>query len=136
MNSYQAFLQNVPENNKAEYREFLQDYEFRMQLFMNDLIAQFIHAMNERGISSKELAERVGVSKSAISQFLHARDNTSIKTIFKLMDALGFTIDFAKSLPLTEVLNSSLGSEELYFEEENKQKYSMVSEPEMKDYNK
>lgn len=50
-------------------------------------------AREARGISLRELARRVGVSASFISQLEHNKVNASVGTLYSLVDALGLSID-------------------------------------------
>lgn len=47
------------------------------------------HVMEEKGITRKELAERMGVHPSRISRLLNDPDNITIRTFYRLCNAVG-----------------------------------------------
>ncbi|MEP0324566.1 helix-turn-helix domain-containing protein [Bauldia litoralis] len=56
--------------------------------------AQFaiIDLMNEKGINKVELARRLGVSKSSVSQLFSAKANPTIRHLAKIFDALDSSV--------------------------------------------
>lgn len=64
-----------------------------------DVTEQIYAVMDEEGISQQELAERLDVSKSAVSQMLSGDQNISIKRLVKVALALGMTLEAPKLAP-------------------------------------
>ncbi|MDO6591827.1 MULTISPECIES: helix-turn-helix domain-containing protein [Rhodobacterales] len=53
-------------------------------------------AMNRNGVSSKELAERLGMTPARVSQIFSSKgSNLTIKTIAKVINALGEEFEFS-----------------------------------------
>ena len=48
--------------------------------------------MKKLGINKKELAEKLNVSKSYITQLLKGKSNMTIETLIKVAEALGMTL--------------------------------------------
>lgn len=55
-----------------------------------------------RGISSSELAEKSGISRTSISRFLNEKMCPKISTLKKIADALGVTVDFILKYEIKE----------------------------------
>ncbi len=51
-------------------------------------------ALERRGMSQSDLAQLLGVTRSAISQRLDGRSNVSIRKLASMLDVLGYGIDF------------------------------------------
>ncbi|MFP4105100.1 MAG: helix-turn-helix domain-containing protein [Phycisphaerae bacterium] len=49
--------------------------------------------MEEQGVSQKELAERLGTSRSSVSQLLNGSRNMTIRTMAKLLYELGHRLE-------------------------------------------
>ncbi|WP_457569122.1 helix-turn-helix domain-containing protein [Desulfurobacterium sp.] len=63
------------------------DYEFIYEKLKFDLSEQLKKIMEDKGLTKKELAERMGVSPSYITKIFGA-DNISLKTVAKVLAAL------------------------------------------------
>jgi DNA-binding Xre family transcriptional regulator len=76
---------------KMSIKELLNSYEFDPEFIYeglkHDLAEQLKELMESKGISKKELAERMGVSPSYITRIFGA-DNISLKTVAKVLAAL------------------------------------------------
>lgn len=64
--------------------------EERVVLGATELLAE---AMERRGISQAELARRLKVSPSEISQRLSGKRNLSLRILAAMLDEMGFTLD-------------------------------------------
>jgi transcriptional regulator with XRE-family HTH domain len=54
-----------------------------------DFVTQVSERINSSGITQTELANRLGISEGAVSQFLNTPNNLTLKTIAKYSQALG-----------------------------------------------
>lgn len=64
--------------------------DLKKQVDMSFALSDKIYAaMQERGISKTELAERMGKRKSEVSKWLSGTHNFTLSTIAKISDALG-----------------------------------------------
>jgi transcriptional regulator with XRE-family HTH domain len=52
-------------------------------------------AMDVQGLSQGQLAVRLGISQSAISQMLNGRGNLTLQTLSYLAAELGYTVEIA-----------------------------------------
>lgn len=71
------------------------DYEFELVLL--EVAESISERLGELGMSRKELAERVGVSRPRITQLLSAYSNPQLKTLAHIAHALEATIAFTLS---------------------------------------
>lgn len=60
-----------------------------------DIELMVLDRMNELGISKKELAQRMGISKSNLSNMLNSQPNLTLETIAKFELALDSTIELS-----------------------------------------
>ena len=67
--------------------EYRFDEEFIYEGLLLDISSQLKKLMEEKGITKKELAERMGVSPSYITK-IFGGNNISLKTIAKVLSAL------------------------------------------------
>jgi transcriptional regulator with XRE-family HTH domain len=82
---------------KDEFDALHQDPTFITEEIVLDLALQIAEAMEEAGIETqKELAERLDVSPSAVSQLLSGDQNVSIHRLVKVALALGKTVEAPK----------------------------------------
>ncbi len=58
---------------------------------MTVIARNILAGLERKGINQKELAERVGTSKSYICQIISGKRAPSVKTLGKLSEALGCT---------------------------------------------
>lgn len=68
--------------------EFRNDPEFIQELLKEHLALQLKKLMEEKGLTKKELARRMGVSPSYITKIFEG-NNISLKTVAKVLVALG-----------------------------------------------
>jgi len=64
------------------------EIEFNVDWVRADFLKLFKKDMQERGVSRKQLAELMGVSKSNVSQILNGKRNIRVKTMVRLARAL------------------------------------------------
>lgn len=62
---------------------------------INDFYNLILHHMQKQGIKKTDLAERLGKSRSAISQMLNGTPNISIKKMVEIADAIGIDINIS-----------------------------------------
>jgi transcriptional regulator with XRE-family HTH domain len=68
--------------------EFESDLEFRTEEVIIDFTEKVAAAMQERGMSRVELAQRLGVSKALVTKLLNGNPNLTIRTMVSLAAAL------------------------------------------------
>lgn len=78
-----SWFEETPEDRRELARERL----------MFDATERIAEAMEVRGVSQAELAERLGVSAAEISMRLRGTRNLTLKTIADMFDALAFDVD-------------------------------------------
>ncbi|WP_330181865.1 helix-turn-helix domain-containing protein [Nocardia sp. NBC_01503] len=78
--------------------------EERLVLAATEMVHE---ALNARGVSKKELADRLGVRPTEISQRLSGRRNLTLRSLAQMMHALGYGID----LDSTEAVDMDAASE-------------------------
>ena len=94
------------------YRGYLEDYETPETLAYEqalDFIYAITEEMEQEGVTKKELAERMGISQSALSQFFDVDGALTLKTIAKFQLALDVRLDF-KKIKKTSQLRHNLPS--------------------------
>ena len=64
--------------------------------------SSIFEAMKSQGLSQKELARRMRVSGSYVSQSLNGKMNMTLETMGKITHALGLTFDLVVSDPIVE----------------------------------
>lgn len=69
--------------------EFENDPEFIAEELVLEIIASLNKAMNERGITRRELAARLGTSPSFVSEVLNGKPNLTLLTLCRFAEALG-----------------------------------------------
>lgn len=96
MKSYLKFLNGFPSSKKHVGRTLLSDPEFKAGLFSSDVCDQILKVLNERNQKPSDLAKKLGESRASISQKLSGNSNIKLSTLFKLTEALDFTIALPK----------------------------------------
>ncbi len=70
-------------------REFADDPEYILHGMLLDITEDICEAMEHQGISRSELADRLGVSRQYITNFLNTPTNTTLKSVVEFAVALG-----------------------------------------------
>lgn len=71
-----------------EYNNVKDTFEFKLERLSLDITETIIEQMNRKHITRKELAERLGVSKAAVSSLLNQGSNITIKRLVAISQAL------------------------------------------------
>ena len=66
--------------------------EYKIESIAFDIAMQIYKQMEKLGINKKDLAEKLNVSKSYITQLLKGKSNMTIETLIKVAEALGMTL--------------------------------------------
>jgi ribosome-binding protein aMBF1 (putative translation factor) len=53
---------------------------------------RMLDKMDELGMTQKELAEKMGCTQQRVSKIMQGHENLSLETLFKIEQALGFSI--------------------------------------------
>lgn len=77
------------------------DPEYLAEQLLIDIAITIGNVMDEQGINQKELAERLSISKSAVSQLLRGDKNISMERLVRVAHALNRRVEVPKLLPLT-----------------------------------
>ena len=87
---------------EAKTRERLERYEhdpaYQAEKLSLAVTEEFARVMKEKGMSRKDLAERLGVSKARVSNILNGSPNLTLKTLA----AVAVALDSKVHLELTE----------------------------------
>jgi len=85
-------------NFEIHREELLNNPEFRKKYEALEpkynLIRTLIRRRNELHLSQAQLANIIGMQQPAISRLEHGVNNTSISTLFKVVDALNLDMEF------------------------------------------
>lgn len=73
-------------NELSKNKEFKNEYEEQKPSF--DVQKAIYHARTQKGISQKELAKKIGISAGDLSKIERGKENTTIKTLYKVASAL------------------------------------------------
>ena len=74
---------------KEEREKRGRDYRYYLYRLINEVTDKIENLMELQGLSRKQLAERLGVSKSTISRILDGNRNMTLETLTKVAYALG-----------------------------------------------
>ena len=74
-------------NELSKDKEFKKEYEEQKPVF--EVQRAIYQARMQKGLSQKELAKRIGISPGDLSKIERGKENTTIKTLYKVADALG-----------------------------------------------
>lgn len=95
-----TYIKNLfKEANKkihASILDWLDKPDYRAQLFVDDIITQIIEHLDKEEISYREFSDKVGKTRSAITQFLDSDAGISVKRLFEYIDPLDLTIEHPK----------------------------------------
>lgn len=75
---------------------WLDQPDYRAQLFVDDIISQIIDHLDKEDISYSNYADKVGKTRAAITQFLDSDAGISVRRLFEYTDALDLTIEHPK----------------------------------------
>jgi transcriptional regulator with XRE-family HTH domain len=75
---------------KEEREKRGRDYRYYLYRLINEVTDKIENLMELQGLSRKQLAERLGVSKSTISRILDGNRNMTLETLTKVAFALGY----------------------------------------------
>lgn len=95
--STHKFEVDLPKPGKVDmallWEESMQDDDFQFEIKAQSLSVDLIQAVAEKGISQKQLAEKLGWSASRVSRVLHGGSNVTIRTLCEIASALGVEFD-------------------------------------------
>ncbi len=84
-------------------------FEYRLEKVLFDVAEQVCKLIESQGVSRSELAQRLAVTPAYVTKLLNGNPNLTIKTLLKLSDALGQTLDI-RFAPKLEVAQSTTTS--------------------------
>ncbi len=106
--SFKNLLSSYPENKRERFSKRLTKFEFRASLFLEEFSASILKQLNENNGRKKDIAEKLDVSKSAVTQLLDPKTNISLYKIFELANAVGMTPDFLELIKVSDCLNEGI----------------------------
>jgi transcriptional regulator with XRE-family HTH domain len=68
----------------------IRDYRDKLQDLLNDL-------HTKEGVTRYRISKRSGIREQTLSNVMHKRRNLSIEALERLLDSIGYEIQFAKS---------------------------------------
>ena len=89
----------------------IRDYRDKLQDLLNDL-------HTKEGVTRYRISKRSGISEQTLSNVMHKRRNLSIEALERLLDSIGYEIQFAKSAT-TAATNGTAVTNLSTFETEN-----------------
>lgn len=84
-----------------DFVDLQSDPEYLAEQLLIDIAIAIGNVMDEQSVNQKELAERLGISKSAVSQLLRGDKNISMERLVRVAHALNRRVEVPKLLPLT-----------------------------------
>ena len=73
-------------------KEFANDPEYIVHGILLDITEDICRAMEQQGITRSELANRLGVSRQYVTNFLNTPTNTTLKSIVQFAQAVGLEV--------------------------------------------
>lgn len=98
----------------AELRQKLETarntFEYRLEQILFNVAEQVCNLAENQGMTRSELAQRLAVTPAYITKLLNGNPNLTIKSLLKLSDVLGQTLDirFAPKLGIARSTETSL----------------------------
>lgn len=77
---------------KREWERAKDTFEYKLESLELEVTERILQIMEERGISRSELAERLGVSKAAVSKLFNNGSNMTLKRLLTIAEALGLEL--------------------------------------------
>lgn len=74
----------------------IRDYRDKLQDLLNDL-------HTKEGVTRYRISKRSGISEQTLSNVMHKRRNLSIEALERLLDSIGYEVQFTKSAAPTAV---------------------------------
>ena len=97
----------------AELRQKLEaarnTFEYRLEKVLFEVAEQTCKLVESQGVTRSELAQRLEVTPAYITKLLNGNPNLTIKSLLRLSDALGHTLDI-RFAPKLEVAQSTTTS--------------------------
>ena len=97
----------------AELRQKLEasrnTFEYRLEKVLFDVAEQTCKLVESQGVTRTELAQRLVVTPAYITKLLNGNPNLTIKSLLRLSDALGQTLDI-RFAPKLEVAQSTMNT--------------------------
>ena len=92
---------NADAGNRASraLAEFDRDPDHVLEDVLIDVTEQIAATMEDRGITRKELARRMGVKPPVITRLLNGPDNVTLRTLLRVAFALDMVIDVELGKP-------------------------------------
>lgn len=96
------WLEEAKESKKMNLSDFLKENETpntRAYEHALDLAFLFVEEMEQQGLGKKELAEKMGISQSRLSNLLNTQPNMTLETIAQFELALNVNMSFELEKP-------------------------------------
>lgn len=119
--SFKNVLSSYPESKRERFSKRLTKFEFRASLFLEEFSASILKHLKDNNGKKADIAERLNISRSAVTQLLDPKTNISILKVFELAEAVGMTPDFFDMIEITECL-------EVGIEVENESQYDFSTD--------
>jgi transcriptional regulator with XRE-family HTH domain len=87
-------------NEKLKDKDF--EKQYHRETAFDRLADEFLLLRKKRGITQKELAEKMGTTQAVVSRLENATIKPSMETIIKVAEALGAVVD-TRLIPLEEI---------------------------------
>lgn len=71
--------------------------EMELMEMLAELLSEYVHLREERGISQSELAELAGVKQSAISRLESMKTVPQIDTMLRILKPLGYKLQLTRT---------------------------------------
>jgi len=74
---------------KRELERARDSFDYKLESMELEVTERILQVMEEKGITRSELAERLGVSKAAVSKLFNNGSNMTLKRLLTIAEALG-----------------------------------------------
>jgi transcriptional regulator with XRE-family HTH domain len=84
---------------KKEFDEARDTFEYKLEGLELEVTEKILRIMEEQGISRSDLAQRLGVSKAAVSKLLNNGSNMTLRRLLTIAEAMGhnLSVNFSPS---------------------------------------
>ncbi|MBO6571639.1 MAG: helix-turn-helix transcriptional regulator [Balneola sp.] len=106
--SFRNLLSSYPESKRDRFSKRLTKFDFRASLFLEEFSASILKQLKDNNGKKKDIAEKLDISKSAVTQLLDPKTNISILKIFELANAVGMTPDFLELIDVSDCLEEGV----------------------------
>ena len=88
---------------ESKVEQFAKNPEFIAHQILIDLMEQVLACMDSQGLRSKDLAERLEVSRSYVTRLLEGQPNLTIRSVANIATALNCTVNISLRPDISQI---------------------------------